>query len=154
MLALLKQLWAGRGERPAVMTLPKDQRQDALNLELKEVFDSSKKFSDFLAMVVRMSFTALALIYFVTKTPTASPAYAVALAICAVAAFASTMMMGLNITKIIVLWIVDGAIHLDSITLRIGVLLLTLVLVGALLVGMVNLAFDIARTSSLVMHAS
>ncbi|MER8761538.1 MULTISPECIES: hypothetical protein [unclassified Mesorhizobium] len=153
MLALLKRVWVGPSAR-GYLALPKEQRQDALNQELKDAFDRAKMFSDFLAMIVRMSFTALALIYFLSKIQDASIDFRFVLFLCVIVSFASTLAMAISISRILLIWTSDISIHFESTSLRIVMLLLSTALAFVIMIGMGNLVLDLAKSSSVLVHAT
>lgn len=68
------------------------------------VFDSAKRASDFVGMIVRLAFLQFAFFYFLKASPTTEGILGYALGLCAVSSFGMSIYMARAIMRIIFLW--------------------------------------------------
>ncbi|UVK39038.1 hypothetical protein LHFGNBLO_000352 [Mesorhizobium sp. AR10] len=153
MLAWLKKFFSGH--RLSFMQLPEEQRQGALDAELKDVFNQSKMFSDFLAMILRLSFSFLAFVYFISKAFLSTElSHTIVFAICTCFSMAASSVMAFYIMKIVTLWASDMFIHLQGLILRTAAVVLVAAGTIVLIIGIISLIGDIAQSSSILAHAA
>ena len=82
-----------------------DLKDDALfEVEYDKIFDSGKRLSDFVGMIVRLAFVQFAWRYFFYAAPNVSGIYKFILGFCGVSALGLTAILGARIATIIFLW--------------------------------------------------
>lgn len=147
----LKKLWSTVRDfyNTRLITNLISQNKDDYNSNAQRNFDAAKKLSDFVGMIVRYAFAQGATTYFFKKLETATGAGRYALWLCAIFAFFLTLVLGIRILWIIVLYEAEDIHATENVWGRRLFFLCALIQGFALWYGVRMLVNDIAASGVL-----
>ena len=118
--------------------------------ERNAAFDSAKRASDFVGMIVRLAFLQFASFYFLKEAPETEGIVSYALGMSAVSCFGLTIWMARAIFRIVFLWEIKDTRHAPPGMVRAIMVMLALVATVAIYFAVMHLVSAIASSNALI----
>ena len=123
---------------------------DEFRVKSEEIFNSTKKLSDFVGMIVRLTFAQFAWRYFMFMSPKTDGIYGYIFGFCAIFTMGLTVFLGSRIFLIIFAWEVEDVRQITGSISR-GILFVIAALSTlTIYLGTLRLVSDMARASALL----
>ena len=147
----MKKVWSritGLGALLAPTTLRMSEAE--FEAERNTVFDSAKRVSDFVGMIVRLAFLQFVFLFFLNEAPKAGGVFGFALGLCAVSSLGLSIYLARGIMRIVFLWELRDARRAEPAWAKamffVFALITTLCIYGA----MIHLVAKIASSNALI----